>query len=208
LIAGFSVAATVVVVGTVAVEASAAEPAAPHLVVAAANDLSVFPPAGFVANVDAVRVQAVEQAVAAQAVAAKAAEQAAATKAAEQAAVAAKLAAAKAAAAKAAKPRVVGARALGASFSGLASWYGSETFDNRRTASGAIFHADGFTAASRTLPFGTKLQVCRGSACVLVVVTDRGPYIGGRVLDLSRGAARSLGMLGAGVSTVTATPVA
>lgn len=98
------------------------------------------------------------------------------------------------------------AHPVGASFAGMASWYGA-AFAGRRTASGTIYHPDGLTAASRTLPLGTRLRVCRGAHCVLVTVTDRGPYVAGRILDLSRGAARDLGMLGVGVAAVTATPV-
>ena len=180
--------ASVAIVGTVAVEADASDVPAATPVVASANNSSVLPSNQFTTELTSFREQT-------QAGAAAAAQ-----------AAAAQAAAAKAAAATAAKARV--ARAIGASFTGLASWYGSETFTHRRTASGAWFEADGFTAASRTLPFGTKLRVCRGARCVNVVVTDRGPYIGGRVLDLSRGAARVLGMIGSGVSTVTATPIA
>ena len=180
--------ASVAIVGTVAVEADASDAPAPTPVVASANDSSVLPANQFTTELTSFREQS-------QASAAAAAQ-----------AAAAQAAAAKAAAAAAVKARI--ARAIGAPFTGLASWYGSDTFTHRRTASGAWFEADGFTAASRTLPFGTKLRVCRGARCVNVVVTDRGPYIGGRVLDLSRGAARVLGMIGSGVSTVTATPIA
>ena len=163
----------------------------------AANDVSVLPSAAFVAGLDALRVRAAQEAAAAQAAAQQAAAEAATQRAAQEAAR-------EAAAAKAAATP----QAVGPPFSGWASWYGDEGFDNRITASGATFRADGFSAASRTLPFGTKLRVCRGSACVLVVVTDRGPYVDDRVLDLSRGAARALNMVSAGVAWVTATPVA
>ncbi len=71
------------------------------------------------------------------------------------------------------------------------------------TASGERFDPDGFTAASRTLPFGTRLQVTRGNVSVVVRVNDRGPFVAGRVLDLSRGAARALGMIEQGVAKVT-----
>ena len=81
----------------------------------------------------------------------------------------------------------------------LASYYSYGS----RTASGERFHPDGMTTAHRTLPFGTKLKVCRHSRCVIVRVTDRGPFIRRRTLDLSRGAARRLGMIGAGVARVT-----
>lgn len=100
----------------------------------------------------------------------------------------------------------VGASDVGAGFSGIASWYGYG-FNGQATASGATYDEDGLSAASRTLPLGSRLQVCRGSACVVVVIDDRGPYVGGRILDLSRGAASRLGMLDAGVAYVTATPL-
>jgi len=79
----------------------------------------------------------------------------------------------------------------------LASFYWQGT----QTASGERFDPDGMTAAHRTLPFGTRLRVCyRG--CVVVRISDRGPFIRGRDLDLSIGAARAIGMTGAGVARV------
>jgi rare lipoprotein A len=81
-----------------------------------------------------------------------------------------------------------------------ASYYGSES--GSRTASGERFRPSGMTAAHRTLPFGTRLRVCYQSRCVVVRVTDRGPYIRGRQLDLSKGAARAVGMLHVGVASV------
>lgn len=93
---------------------------------------------------------------------------------------------------------------VGAAFSGKASWYGG-SFQGRRTANGERFDTHEFTAASRTLAFGTRLRVCRHSRCVVVRINDRGPYVDGRVLDLSRAASRALGF--SGVAYVTATPV-
>ena len=86
------------------------------------------------------------------------------------------------------------------SFSGTASWYQMGT----RTASGARYNPDGLSAAHRTLPFGTKLKVTnlRNGKSVKVVVNDRGPFTGGRVLDVSRGAARHLGMISSGTAKV------
>jgi rare lipoprotein A len=81
-----------------------------------------------------------------------------------------------------------------------ASYYGAES--GRRTASGQPFHPMGLTAAHRTLPFGTRLRVCRGERCVVVVVSDRGPFVRGRGLDLSRGAAERIGLIGPGVARV------
>lgn len=89
------------------------------------------------------------------------------------------------------------------SFSGMASYYGNE-LAGRRTASGARFNPGGMTAAHRSLPFGTKLRVTHGSRSVVVTVNDRGPFVRGRVLDLSKGAAQAIGMTGRGVGRVVA----
>lgn len=91
-------------------------------------------------------------------------------------------------------------------FSGNASWYGPG-FEGQPTASGATYDSSLLTAASKTLPLGTHLNVCHGGACVTVLVNDRGPYVGDRVLDLSRAAATDIGLVDAGVGYVTATPV-
>ena len=80
----------------------------------------------------------------------------------------------------------------------LTSWYGSY-FHGRTTANGEIYNMFGNTAAHKYLPFGTKLSVCY-EGCVDVRVNDRGPYIGGRELDLSYGAASSIGLIGPGVA--------
>lgn len=90
----------------------------------------------------------------------------------------------------------------GHSFSGMASYYGNES--GSRTASGARFNQNAMTAAHKTLPFGTRLKVTHGSRSVVVTVNDRGPFIKGRVLDLSTGAARAIGLTGAGVGRVVA----
>jgi len=90
----------------------------------------------------------------------------------------------------------------GRSFSGMASFYGNES--GSKTASGQRFNQNAMTAAHRTLPFGTKLRVTHGSRSVVVTINDRGPFIRGRVLDLSTGAARAVGLTGAGVGRVTA----
>ena len=85
-------------------------------------------------------------------------------------------------------------------FSGTASWYQMGT----RTASGVRYNPDGLSAAHRTLPFGTRLKVTnkRNGKSVNVTVNDRGPYAGRRILDVSRGAARQLGMIGSGTAHV------
>ena len=90
----------------------------------------------------------------------------------------------------------------GRSFSGMASFYGNKS--GRRTASGQRFNQNALTAAHRSLPFGTKLRVTHGSRSVVVTINDRGPFIRGRVLDLSTAAARAVGLTVAGVGRVTA----
>jgi len=87
-------------------------------------------------------------------------------------------------------------------FSGIASYYGNES--GRQTASGQRFDQNAMTAAHRSLPFGTKLRVTHGGQSVIVTINDRGPFIRGRVLDLSTGAARAIGLTSAGVGRVTA----
>lgn len=88
---------------------------------------------------------------------------------------------------------------------GLASWYGGK-FHGRRTASGEPFDMHALTAAHRTLPFGTVVRVRSlvNGKTVEVRINDRGPFIGRRVIDLSRGAAKALGLLdsGAGIKSV------
>jgi rare lipoprotein A len=90
----------------------------------------------------------------------------------------------------------------GHAFSGMASFYGNES--GSKTASGQRFNQNAMTAAHRSLPFGTKLRVTHGSRSVVVTINDRGPFVRGRVLDLSTGAARAIGLTGAGVGRVTA----
>jgi rare lipoprotein A len=84
----------------------------------------------------------------------------------------------------------------GHSFSGVASFYGNES--GSQTASGQRFNQNAMTCAHRSLPFGTKLRVSHGGRSVVVTVNDRGPFVRGRVLDLSTGAARVLGIDGVG----------
>jgi rare lipoprotein A len=83
----------------------------------------------------------------------------------------------------------------------LASWYGPG-FEGQLTASGEVFDAYGYTAAHNTLPLGTEITVSYAGRSVNVVVNDRGPYSGGRELDLSQGAAEYLGLTAAGVDYV------
>ena len=86
---------------------------------------------------------------------------------------------------------------------GVASYYGKE-MGGRRTANGERFNPAGLTAAHRSLPFGTKLQVTnlRNGKSVVVRVTDRGPFLRGRVIDLSYGAAKAVGMVSSGTAKV------
>lgn len=88
-------------------------------------------------------------------------------------------------------------------FSGKAAWYGNHY--KGRTASGQIYDGAKFTAAHKTLPFGTRLRVTdiRTGRHVVVVVNDRGPFTPGRVIDLSLAAATSLGMTARGVIPVS-----
>ena len=90
----------------------------------------------------------------------------------------------------------------GRSFAGMASFYGNEA--GSRTASGQRFNQNALTCAHRSLPFGTKLRVTHGDRSVIVTVNDRGPFVRGRVLDLSTAAARAVGITGAGVGRVFA----
>jgi rare lipoprotein A len=86
---------------------------------------------------------------------------------------------------------------------GVASWYGIP-FDGRRAADGEIFHMENLVAAHRVLPFNTWLKVTNlaNNRSVNVRVIDRGPFVHGRIIDLSMGAARQIGLLGAGIGRV------
>jgi len=85
---------------------------------------------------------------------------------------------------------------------GMASWYGRE-FAGRRTANGERFDPSSYTAAHRTLPFGTRVRVTSAAGkSVVVRINDRGPFHGGRVIDLSQAAAAELGIVRAGSGRV------
>lgn len=86
---------------------------------------------------------------------------------------------------------------------GLASWYGKEE-DGDKTASGEKFDMHKLTAAHKTLPFGTMVEVTRigNGKKVVVEITDRGPFVKGRIIDLSYAAAKELDMVSAGVAKV------
>jgi rare lipoprotein A len=83
----------------------------------------------------------------------------------------------------------------------VASWYDcvrpGQCSKSKRTANGERFDPNAMTSAHRTLPFGTKARVCR-KGCVIIRINDRGPFIKGRSLDLSRAAARAIGLAGVG----------
>ncbi len=86
-------------------------------------------------------------------------------------------------------------------YSGKASYY----WQPQRVASGGWFNPNAMTAAHKTLPFGTKVRVTNrnNGKSVVVTINDRGPYVAGRVIDLSRAAAQAISMTGAGVAPVT-----
>lgn len=86
---------------------------------------------------------------------------------------------------------------------GLASWYGGK-FQGRRTASGEIFDTNEFTAAHKSLPFGTIVKVANleNGKTTVVRINDRGPFVPGRIIDLSRAAAAAIGLAGKGVAKV------
>lgn len=86
---------------------------------------------------------------------------------------------------------------------GKASFY-AKKFHGRKTASGERLHQDSLTCAHRTYPFGTKLKVYNpvNGRSVVVRVTDRGPFVRGRIIDLSWRAAKELGIISQGVATV------
>jgi rare lipoprotein A len=83
-----------------------------------------------------------------------------------------------------------------------ASWYGPG-FHGKTTASGERFNKNAYTAAHKTLPFGTKLRLTYKGKSVIVRINDRGPFIKGRTLDMSQAAARKLGCHGVCVITMT-----
>ncbi|MEJ7871735.1 MAG: septal ring lytic transglycosylase RlpA family protein [Rubrobacteraceae bacterium] len=88
----------------------------------------------------------------------------------------------------------------------VASWYGAELAGSIQ-ANGEPFDPSQFTAASKTLPLGTRLLVRHEGRAVAVTVEDRGPYVAGRDLDLSRAAADSIGIVGKGTGAVEITVV-
>ena len=92
---------------------------------------------------------------------------------------------------------------LASVYYGQASWYGPGLYGNS-TASGTTLRPGAMTAAHRSLPFGTRVRVTNlnNGRSRVVVIDDRGPYFGGRIIDLAEGAARVLGVKSSGVASV------
>ena len=90
-----------------------------------------------------------------------------------------------------------------AAATGQASWYGPGFYGNR-TASGEVLRPGTYTAAHRSLPFGTRVRVTNlnNGRSAVVRINDRGPFSGGRIIDLAHGAASDLGVTASGVATV------
>lgn len=86
---------------------------------------------------------------------------------------------------------------------GIASWYQM----GHTTANGERYNPDGMTAAHRSLPFGTVVEVknLNNGRTVRLRINDRGPFVGGRIIDVSRGGARKLGLIGSGTARVKVT---
>jgi len=86
---------------------------------------------------------------------------------------------------------------------GVGSWYGAN-FHGKKTASGKRFNMHNYTAAHRSLPLGTQVRVVnlKNGRGVIVKINDRGPYIKGRIIDLSYAAAKSIGMVRSGIARV------
>lgn len=99
---------------------------------------------------------------------------------------------------------IAGVKNLRKAAQGIASWYGPG-FHGRRTASGERFNQNALTAAHRSLPFGTRVMVTnmRNGRSVVVRINDRGPHIRGRILDLSAGAAKAIGVKSSGLAPIS-----
>lgn len=86
---------------------------------------------------------------------------------------------------------------------GLASFY-AESYNGKKTANGEIYNSSEYTAAHKKLPFNTKVKVTNLSngKTVKVRINDRGPFVAGRIIDLTRKAAKKIDLIGAGVTKV------
>lgn len=107
------------------------------------------------------------------------------------------------------KARVAKPPKMGSTESGIASWYGNP-YHGRRAANGEIYDMEKLTAAHRTYPFETWVRVrnLSNNRTVDVRIQDRGPFIRGRIIDLSRAAAREIDLLGPGITKVRLTVIA
>jgi rare lipoprotein A len=102
-----------------------------------------------------------------------------------------------------ASPRSVAPAAVGSSETGMASWYG-HPYDGRRAADGEIYDMETLVAAHRTLPFNTWVRVynLQNNRTIDVRIIDRGPFVDGRIIDLSHAAAQAIDMVIAGIAKV------
>ena len=93
-------------------------------------------------------------------------------------------------------------------FAALASWYGYP-YHGRTTANGERYNMNAMTAAHPSLPFGSKVKVCskRTGRCAVVRINDRGPFVHGRSIDLSKAAAKKIGVYSEGVGEVSITRI-
>lgn len=107
------------------------------------------------------------------------------------------------------RPATVPPPRVGATEAGIASWYGYP-YHGRRAANGEIYDMEQMTAAHRTLPFNTWVRVhnLNNDKSCEVRITDRGPFVDQRIIDLSKAAARSIDMLGPGTASVVVTIIA
>ena len=107
------------------------------------------------------------------------------------------------------KPRVAARASHRIDRNGMASWYGYP-YHGRRAANGEIYDMEKLTAAHRTLPFDTWVEVrnLANEKTVTVRITDRGPFVDGRIIDVSKAAARAIDLIGPGVARVRLTIVA
>ncbi len=89
-------------------------------------------------------------------------------------------------------------------YHGLASWYSIKTNHGRTTASGRLLSNDAYTAAHKTLPFGTRVRVTSlfNGKSEILRITDRGPYVKGRIIDVTIGSAKRLGFYSRGITKV------
>lgn len=99
--------------------------------------------------------------------------------------------------------RKIQSSVAGGKETGMASFY-AESYNGKKTANGEIYHSSALTAAHKKLPFGTKVKVTNLSngKTVKVRINDRGPFVAGRIIDLTRKAAKKIDMINAGVVNV------